>query len=492
MTTPPRLERSSGVLLHVSSLPGPFGIGDLGPAAHRWVEWLADSGSKYWQILPLGPPGLGNSPYSSTSSQAGSVDLISPEGLVEDGLLDSDRLEPIGEQGRVDFKLVRDRKRTWLEEALGGLAGPLRTEFDSFRTDPAVVEYSLFMAISESRGGERWFEWPASLRQRDPEALARAGEDLSETLEYHAFTQFVFERQLAALRSHAAEQGVVLLGDVPLYVAGDSVDVWTHPDLFTLDEIGRPTHIAGVPPDEFSDTGQVWGTPLYQWDRHAETGYVWWAERLRSFFRHADVLRIDHFIGLVTYYSIEAHRPDAVVGEWLPGPGIAFFEALERQLGAMDLVVEDLGHLTPPVEQLRVELGYPGMTLLQDVVAAEGDLGDIGSDQVVYTGTHDNDTAAGSYTSGTDVYRASADRLLGTGTETAQVEIARRFVEGAWRSPGVIAIAPMQDLLGLGSEARMNHPGTPKGNWEWRMESAPSPDVAARLLDLNQKTDRTV
>lgn len=491
MTTPPRLERSSGVLLHVSSLPGRFGIGDLGPAAHRWVEWLASTGSRYWQILPLGPPGLGNSPYASTSSQAGSVDLISPEALVTEGLLDPDRLEPFGTGDRVDFRLVRKHKRRWLQDALAAVGGDLRDEFESFRLHPHVTEYSLFMALSEARGGERWFVWPDPVRRREPEALREAAKELSRAVEFHAFTQFIFERQLQALRSHAAAHGVAMLGDVPLYVAGDSVDVWTHPDLFTLDDIGRATHIAGVPPDEFSATGQLWGTPLYRWDRHAATGYRWWADRLRSFFRHADVLRIDHFIGLVTYYAIRSDRSDATVGEWLPGPGVEFFEALEAQLGPMDLVVEDLGHLTPPVEALRLELGYPGMTLLQDVVAAAGEATDIESDQVVYTGTHDNDTAAGSYASGTEPYRTSADRLLGTYAGMAHDEIARRFVERAWQSPGIVSIAPMQDLLGLGTEARMNHPGTAKGNWEWRMIDHPSDETGAWLLDLNKATGRS-
>ena len=489
MTTPPRFERSSGVLMHVTSLPGPYGIGDLGPTSHRWVDWLASSGTRYWQLLPLGPSGFGNSPYSSFSSHAGSVDLISPEGLVSEGLLRAEELHSVGEEGHVDYGAVRKHKSHWLEKALSRLTGDLANEFAAYREAQGhwLDSYSLFMALKHAHGGGSWTGWPLDLKRRDSDALQEAGSRLDAEVDVHAFGQFLFYRQLDALRSHAAERGVEIIGDVPLYVAPDSVDVWLNPELFTLGVDGEPSLVAGVPPDMFSDTGQRWGNPLYRWDRHAEQGYAWWAERLRAFFSQANVLRIDHFTGLVTYYEIDASIPTAMDGVWRPGPGSAFFEAVESRLGPLQIIVEDMGPAGQVVEDLRVELGYPGMEILQEAFGAGQPVGPIAADRVVYTGTHDNNTAKGRLNGETPAYRDDALAYSGDSVDT----YPDGLIERVWQSDGVIAVVPLQDLLGLGSEGRMNYPGTTEGNWEWRvMPGAITPLLAEQLAQRNQRNNR--
>lgn len=492
MITPPDFERSSGVLLHVTSLPGPFGIGDLGPEAHRWVDWLAETGSRYWQMLPLGPTGFGDSPYSSFSSHAGNTDLISPEALVTEGFLSRDELAPVGDLESVDYRAVRTRKTRWLKLARGRLSGELADAYEGFRHAEAdwVEPYALFMALKEAWGGGSWTSWSDRLRRRQAQALVEAASELSDQVDLHVFGQFLFYRQLDHLRSHAGERGVELIGDVPLYVAPDSVDVWLHPHLFTVESTGVPSHVAGVPPDMFSDTGQRWGNPLYRWPAHAEGGYVWWADRLAAFFRQADVLRIDHFTGLVTYYEIEASNPTAMGGVWHPGPGLPFFEAIEGRLGPLRVIVEDLGPAGQVVEELRCRLGYPGMEVIQEAFGTGEAIPPIDRDRVVYTGTHDNDTALGRFESETAAYREEALSFSGDDESSYPAGL----IERAWESEAVMAVVPMQDLLGLGSEARMNYPGTTEGNWRWRMlPGAASPALADRLADLNliNKRSRT-
>lgn len=488
MTTPPKFERASGVLLHVTSLPGPYGIGDLGPGAHRWVDMLASSGTLYWQVLPLGPPGLGDSPYSSLSSHAGSIDLISPEALVDDGLLDASELRSIGDVGVADYQTVRKHKAEWIDQSLRRVDGALAGEFEAFKSETSWLDdYCLFMALRHRFGGGSWTEWPPEFRDRATSVLERARIELADDIESHAFGQFLFYRQLAALRMHAAASGVKILGDVPLYVDADSADVWVNPELFDLDATGKPVNIGGVPPDGFSPTGQRWESPLYRWDRHAADGYAWWANRLSTYFSHADVLRIDHFIGYVNYYEIDAAAPDAVNGAWRPGPGVAFFERMEERLGPLQLIVEDLGPATPAVVAARQELGYPGMRMVQDDFGKGVAVPAIGFDSVAYTGTHDNDTARGRFDSETDEYRA--DALAWTGGD--EDSFPEAFVDAVWRSDAVIAVAPIQDLLALGAEARMNTPGTTGGNWDWRVDSdAPFAEVAARLAELNRSAGR--
>ncbi|MEA1903397.1 MAG: 4-alpha-glucanotransferase [Actinomycetota bacterium] len=486
-------DRSSGVLLHVTSLPSRFGIGDLGPGAFEWIDWLVEAGCRYWQVLPLGPTGFGNSPYSSFSSYAGNTMLISPQVLVEDGLLRESELAEVGSADFVDYEIVGESKTVLLRIAYSRLVGELRSDFEAFRRAEAewLDDYSLFMALKKTFGEASWTHWPDSLRLREPSALAAAHGDLAEEVEFHSFGQFVFYRQLGRLRRQAADRGVRLIGDVPLYVAADSVDVWVNPELFTVDEAGEPTVVSGVPPDMFSDTGQRWGTPLYRWRQHEKDKYDWWFRRLENYFRQADVLRIDHFTGFIRYYEIDGRSPDAMGGTWRDGPGVSFFDELERRMGSRPFILEDLGPISDLVEVERRKLGYPGMAIAQegfDRYPGNPDHPDsFTQDRVAYTGTHDNGTALGRLLEETEKYREEALALSGGTIET----YAWDLVSAVWGSLAVIAVAPMQDLLGLGDEARMNYPGTAEGNWLWRMPpGAATVDLAGRLAALNRTSDR--
>ena len=485
--------RSSGVLLHISSLPGPYGIGDLGPEARRWVDWLADAGSRYWQILPLGPSGFGNSPYSSLSSFAGNIDLVSPDLLHTDGLIDLP--ESSDGTGPVDYPAVSRAKQRLIRSGFARQTPRIRDDFADFREREArwLEPYSLYMALRGAHHGASWTTWPHDLRNRDPAALATAANELVHEIELHAFGQFIFYRQLRGLRNYATETGVEIIGDVPLYVANDSVDVWLRPELFAIDPgKGEPRLVAGVPPDHFSPVGQVWGTPTYRWDVHAAEGYSWWVDRVGAFLRHADVLRLDHFTGFARYYAIDSDNTDPLSGEWHDGPGIDLFDALRARLGEIPIIVEDPGPLGEEVEQLRAALGYPGIRVLQQ--AFEPDPGPMNQPDrypenlVVYTGTHDNDTALGWLASGDDDYRRRALAFTGGAPETFAADLVSR----AWESTPLIAISPLQDLMGLGEGHRMNTPGTVDGNWEWRVPyPGPGDDLAAWLADLNRRTGRS-
>ncbi len=487
--------RSSGVLLHVSSLPGVHGVGDLGPAAYSWVDWLADSGCRYWQVLPLGPTGYADSPYSSLSSFAGNVNLISPDLLVEDGLLTADEIGGKDRTERVDYRRVIRHKWAMVSLAFTRLAGDLEDEFVQFREREAkwLEPYSLFMALKGAHRGGSWTGWSPELRVRDPKKLALARRELADEIARHAMGQFVFYRQLYALREHSTHRRVEIIGDVPLYVASDSVDVWLNPELFTVDmTTGIPDMVAGVPPDMFSETGQWWGNPLYRWEAHQADDFAWWARRLQAFIREADVLRFDHFTGFAKYYAIEGSSDSAAGGVWLEGPGAAFFESIRRRLGDFDIIVEDLGPLGDVVDALRAQFGYPGMKVLQE--AFDGDPGNqflvenYDDDCVVYTGTHDNDTARGRLDGESDRYRQQALSYTGASPESYSWKLISR----AWESVAVIAITPMQDLLGLGTDARMNYPSTTEGNWQWRLpDGATTPDLGERLAALNRRTGRS-
>jgi 4-alpha-glucanotransferase len=488
-------ERSSGILLHPTSLAGPFGIGDLGPEAHRWVDWLAETGCRYWQLLPLGPTGYADSPYASFSAFAGNPNLISPELLVEDGLIDADDLEPIDDQSeRVHYGQVIPWKRDLVDRAYEGLKGSLHTEFIAFRNDEArwLDEFSLFMTIKEDQGGGSWVDWPELLRHRDEDTLNEIRDRHAGAVEREAFRQFVFFRQWQRLHDHATAAGIKIIGDIPLFVAHDSADVWVHPELFAIDPVtSQPTLIAGVPPDMFSDTGQRWGNPHYRWDVHAASGYRWWTERLRAMYRQIDVLRIDHFTGFAQYWEIPADLPTAEIGTWIEGPGAKFFAVMQDRLGDLPIIAEDLGPLDDPVEALRRELGLPGMKLLQE--AFDGDPANMfhpnnyAEDFVVYTGTHDSDTALGRFNSDDDDYRRRALELVGGDAD----EFAWNLIAVAWESVAVMAVAQLQDFLSLGSEARMNFPSTTDGNWQWRMKPGVlTTKLAERIHDLNERTGR--
>jgi len=493
-------ERSAGILLHPTSLPGPYGIGDLGPEAYRWVDFLAASQTALWQVLPLGPTGYGDSPYQCFSAFAGNPYLISPQLLVQDGLLhhnDLVNLPPFPAE-RVDYGMVIPWKLRVLSQAwrrfLTNSTPRLRRAFEAFREEHAVwlEEYALFMALKEAHGGAPWPTWEAALRRREPDALEAARRSLGNSVERQAFYQFLFFRQWDSLKGYAHQSGVRLIGDAPIFVAHDSAEVWARPDLFSLDEYGNPTVVAGVPPDYFSETGQLWGNPLYRWEAHAAEGYAWWLARLRTALKLVDIIRLDHFRGFAGYWEIPAGETTAVNGRWAPGPGAAFFSAVQQALGDLPLIAEDLGEITPDVVALREQFHLPGMKIL---VFAFGDDArnpflphNYTPNCVVYTGTHDNDTAAGWYQNAPEATRDFARRYLARDGH----DIAWDLIRAAWSSVAVFALAPMQDLLSLDNRARMNYPSRASGNWQWRMPAgALNEGLRARLAEHNRLYGRT-
>lgn len=492
--------RASGILLHPTSLPGPHGIGDIGPEAFRFVDFLSEAGSTLWQILPLGPTSYGDSPYQSFSAFAGNPYLVSPDLLLQDGLLTESDLadRPEFEEVRVDFGRFIPWKLNLLHRAFARFSagsGPLEDEFERFSAENAawLDDFTLFMALKQAHGGGAWTGWPAELRARKPAALKKAREALAESISEFAFSQFLFLRQWSGLRAHAKDKGVSIIGDIPIFVAHDSADVWANPDLFFLDESGQPTVVAGVPPDGFSPTGQLWGNPLYRWEAHRSTGYAWWLERFRAALKQVDIIRLDHFRGFSGYWEIPAGNPTAEFGRWVPGPGADFFRAVESALSdgkapaerGLPVIAEDLGLITPIVTELRDEFDLPGMRILQ--------FGFSGPDDpflphhyvencVAYTGTHDNDTARGWFETAPQQERDFALSYL----HTDGGEFAWDLIRAIWASVAVFAIAQMQDVLSLGGETRMNYPSRLGGNWEWRMAGgALSQELKARLRELN-------
>ncbi|HUE96681.1 MAG TPA: 4-alpha-glucanotransferase [Longimicrobiaceae bacterium] len=487
--------RGSGVLLHPTSLPGP-GIGDLGAASRRFVDWLERAGQSYWQILPHVPVGAGGSPYNGLSALAGNPLLVSPATLLDAGLLDEgearggDRLPA----DRVDYPAVLRWKNQILARAHARLASghdALRTEFDAFRraNDEWLEDYALFRALRDRFAEACWTRWPAELRARDPVAIARARAELAGEVDRFAFQQFLFDHEWRRLRRYAGARGVRIVGDLPIFVAHDSADVWANPEIFQLDADGEPRVVAGVPPDYFSETGQRWGNPLYRWDVLGQQGYHWWVERFRRMFEMVDVVRIDHFRGFESYWEIPADAPTAIEGRWVEGPGADFFRSVERQLGHLPVIAEDLGLITPAVEELRDELAFPGMRVLQ--FAFNGDPGNPHLPEnypqlsVGYTGTHDNDTTTGWWRSAPPKARRQVARRLGTEHPSSW-----DFIRAVFESDAALTIIPLQDVLGLGSEARMNTPGVPARNWTWRIESLPSDEVAERLRDPARRAGR--
>jgi 4-alpha-glucanotransferase len=490
--------RTGGILLHPSSLPGAHGIGDLGPQAYRFVNWLASTGCKLWQVLPLGPTGYGDSPYQCFSAFAGNPYLISFDSLRQDGLLAEEDLapRPTFQPSHVDYGQLIPWKLALLQKAFSRLSsapGRLRQEFEKFRHDnaPWLDDYALFMSLKEANGGGAWSGWDASLRKREPAVLEKARLAHQEDILRHAFYQFLFFRQWHALRAYAHEQDIKIIGDIPIFIAYDSADAWAHPDLFFLNDDSLPTVVAGVPPDYFSTTGQLWGNPLYRWEVHQKSGYAWWLERFRSVLNFVDIVRLDHFRGFAGYYEIPYGAPTAETGQWMTGPGKDFFNTVSREFsaagnGALPIIAEDLGVITPDVVELREAFQLPGMKILQ--------FGFSGGDNpflphnypahcVAYTGTHDNDTALGWFNSVPEEERKFALRYL----DSDGGDFAWDLIRCVWSSVAVYALAPMQDLLSLGTEARMNFPSRLGGNWEWRMqEDDMSPALAERLREFNE------
>lgn len=494
------MNRSGGVLLHPTSLPGPDGIGDLGPGASAWVDWLSQAGCHWWQILPLGPTGYGDSPYQSGSSFAGNPLLISLDRLREDGVLRDEDLagRPSFPPGRVDYGAVIAHKDGMLRLAsrrfAAGEAPSLEAEHQRFCKAQAgwLDEYALFAALKRAHGGAAWVEWPEPLARRRTQALRRAAEQAEPEIEAEKFLQFMFARQWAGLRREAAARGITLVGDVPIFVAHDSADVWANPRLFRLDRTGRPTVVAGVPPDVFTASGQRWGNPLYRWRVLREDRYSWWIARLRATLEKVDRVRLDHFLGFHAYWEVPADSPTAATGRWVRGPGAEFFEAVRRTLGGLPLIAEDLGVITPGVIALRDRFDLPGMKILQFAFGGEADHEFLPHNYpkrcVVYTGTHDNDTARGWYESAPELERDRCRRYLGVDGH----DVAWDLIRAAWASVAEAAVAPLQDVLSLGNEARMNLPGKPDGNWSWRVRADQlTPDLAGRLWEMSTLYGRT-
>jgi 4-alpha-glucanotransferase len=494
--------RSSGVLLHPTSLPGPHGIGDLGPAAHRFVDWLADAGQRWWQMLPIGPIGTGNSPYDSPSAFAGSPLLISLEKLADEGLLTREDVATSGDRVSkgVPYAAVARFKQPRLRRALQRFAQQRRPdmddEFDRFRAANRtwLPDFALFCAIKQVRRGVGWTSWQAELRSRKRSALESARREHAAEVSYHEFVQFQFHRQWMALRAYSHDKSVGLIGDLPIFVAHDSADVWAHPDLFWLDRAGKPTVVAGVGPDYFSKTGQLWGNPHYRWGELRRRGYDWWIARFRKTFERFDVVRLDHFIGFHRYWEVPASAKTAESGRWRTGPGAELFDAVRRRLGPLPMIAEDLGAVTPEVKALRDQFGFPGMRVLQfafgnDPEALNFQPHNYPHNCVVYTGTHDNDTTAGWFRetgtrsptrSAQEIARENAFALEYLGSNGT--EIHWDMIRAALMSVANTAIIPFQDLLGLGSSARMNWPGTDKGNWEWRLSAMSLTALLAQRL----------
>ena len=489
--------RRAGVLLHPTSLPGRFGIGDLGPEAERFLDWAQAAGQSLWQVLPLHPTTHG-SPYGASSAFAGNPLLISPERLGEEGFLSREALSGFAASspGRVDFAAARRSKESLLracwEESRGN--GRVLEELESFRNAPEqaawLADWSLFAALKE-RSPEGWASWPEGLRRRHPEALATARHELQGEIAYQEFAQFLFFRQWARVKAEANRRGIAILGDMPIYVVLDSADVWARQDLFLLDSAGRPELVAGVPPDAFSKTGQLWGYPLYRWDEMERDGFSWWIARLRRALFLADAVRIDHFRGFAAGWSVPAGAETAIGGHWIPAPGLELFEAVRRALGDAPLVAEDLGVITDDVRRLLSALGIPGMKVLQ-FGFSEDDSEHLPHrhvpNAVVYTGTHDNDTARGWFAAVSEEERRRALDYLGGDGRAIEWDMIRAACESVANT----AVVPLQDVFGLGSEARMNTPAVAGGNWTWRAAASDfTAERAKRLRRLAALTGRT-
>jgi len=497
--------RASGILLHPTSLLGPHGIGDLGDEAYRFADFLGASGQSLWQVLPLGPTGYGDSPYACYSAFAGNTLLVNPELLLKENLISKTDLTalPRLSEGTVDFAAAHQRKDAILAKAFANYQRStdteFRSEFETFAEQNAawLDDYALFRALKTAHDGKPWYEWDRALVTRVPADLARTRTELHEQIEEQKFSQFIFFQQWSALKTYCNRRGIQIIGDIPIFVAHDSADVWTHPDQFKLNGDGSPIVVAGVPPDYFSKTGQYWGNPLFNWDQMQVDGFQWWIERVRAALETVDIARIDHFRGFAACWEIPGGDKTAERGRWVEAPGRELFTAIRNALGELPIIAEDLGVITPDVEKLRDDFGFPGMRILQFAFSSDATNIDLPHNYhqnvVVYTGTHDNDTTAGWFNS-----------VAGEGsTRTAkQIECERQFcikylktrgeeihwdfIRAVFASVANTAIVPMQDVLGLGNEARMNLPNSTTGNWLWRLgEHTLSDDLSARLRDLS-------
>lgn len=486
--------RSSGLLLHPTSLPGPHGIGDLGDSAYRFVDFLAAAGQHLWQVLPLGPTSLGNSPYTSFSAFAGNPLLISPDRLIACAHLTAEDVQdlPAFPSNTVAYGEVIDWKSKLLERAFTRFSQTAstadRAAFTRFCETSRywLEDYVLFMALHEAHGMRPWPTWPHDIARRHPDAINWWREHLAHRLFFHRYLQYAFSSQWSAVKRYAAEHQIAIMGDIPIFVAHHSADVWANPGLFYLNETGYPSVVVGVPPDYFSKTGQLWGNPLYRWDEMAIRGYGWWIERFRATFSLVDYVRVDHFRGFEAYWEVPAHHKTAMRGHWVPGPGARLFEAVRAALGEVPIIAEDLGLITPEVHRLRESCGFPGMKVLQFAFGSDAANTHLPHNHsqhaVVYTGTHDNDTTLGWF-SDPSLLKERKAVLQYSGVDAREMPWA--LIRLALASVADTAILPLQDVLELGSEARMNIPGRPSDNWGWRYtEDQLTDERAERLRDL--------
>jgi 4-alpha-glucanotransferase len=500
-----RFPRSSGILLHPTSLPGPYGIGEIGTEAYRFADFLHSAGMKIWQVLPLNPTGYGDSPYQAFSAFAGNPLLISTDGLIEEGVLSERDVAnaPHFPADRVDFGSVIPYKISLLRKAAANFFAspkpPHKLAYETFTNAQAswLEDFALFMAAKQAHDFVIWTEWEPELAARQPEAMKRWREKLADSIAAHKYWQFIFFRQWHALKNYCRERHISMMGDLPIYVAHDSADVWSHPDLFCLDGNGRPAAVAGVPPDYFSATGQLWGNPIYRWELMKQRSYSWWTERFQAALDMCDMLRVDHFRGFEAYWEIPADETTAMNGKWVKGPGAELFRAVRQALGELPIVAENLGVITPAVEAIRHEFGFPGMAILQFAFSTDPQAPTFRPHNyvhnlVAYTGGHDNDTMAGWWRSGVadstrsqeDVEKEYGDAVNYFGVTRAQMdaEVNWIFIRHVMMSVADVALFPMQDVLGVGSEGRMNVPSTMGRNWKWRMPAnALQATDAARL-----------
>lgn len=499
--------------MHPTSLPSEFGIGDLGPEAFHFADFLSETGQSLWQILPLGPTGYGNSPYQSFSAFGGNPLLISPEKLEEDGLLKKEDLQnlPTFPNERVDYEMVLRSKTSLLQTAFSNLkdrkTSISKSDYEKFAygNAPWLEDFALYMAIKEQHELRPWTQWEPEIARRDKETIEVQRSKLKDKIEFQKFIQFLFFEQWFALKKYCNDKGIKIIGDIPIYVAHDSADVWARSEYFKLDPNGNPTVVAGVPPDHFSAKGQRWGNPIYAWDLMAKTGYKWWIDRFRMVLSQVDIARIDHFRGFEAYWEIPFGGDwwDATKGRWTKGPGSAVFRALEKELGELPVIAEDLGVITPEVDALRNEFDFPGMKILQFAFGNEPRAPEYRPhshtvNSIVYTGTHDNNTTVGWFTSdgvGTTSTREQVEKerkytveYLGTDGSEINWDLIRLAMESVAHT----CIIPLQDVLGLGAQARLNRPGTLQSNWEWRFTTEMlTPGIRERLRRISIINERT-
>ncbi len=494
------MKRSAGILLPVFSLPSPYGIGCFDRTAYRFTDWLKEAGQSWWQILPLGHTSYGDSPYQSFSAFAGNPYFIDPDTLAEEGLVtrsdcSSAGLESAG--NRVDYSLQYKKRYPLLRKAYENSAGRQSPDFDTFcGRNPWLEDYALFMALKAQYGGAAWNTWDEDLRLRKPSALDKARRELAQEMDFHRFIQYQFEKQWNALKAHAAESGIGIIGDIPIYTAYDSADTWAHPELFCLNRDGIPTAVAGCPPDDFSAEGQLWGNPLYNWEKHRETDFAWWIERMAHCFRLYDAVRIDHFRGFDEYYAIPYGAHTAENGRWEKGPGMALFRAVEKALGKHEVIAEDLGFMTESVRQLVKDSGFPNMKVLEfafdtrDASGSDHFPHHYSENCTAYTGTHDNQTIVSWYKTISPAEREKARTYLCDHC-TPDEKLGEGFIGLLMRSAANLCVIPMQDWLGLDDSSRINTPSTLGNNWQWRMTDADmNRPLCERIRKMTKLFDR--